>query len=132
MPHSDSVGIVAGGGAMQDMLPESLTGGALVAVAVAVLFIVVHVVALVAALTVIVVDAFAARLPSVQFSVCDPTAPVIVHPPVEVVQFTPPPAGNGSLKVTAIAVAGPRLVTTIVNTAVAPGVIEPPSGVFAI
>ena len=104
MPHSERVGICGGGGGTQVILPESFTDTALVALAVAVLFICVHAATLVAALTVTVTEAFGAKAPKLHAKTCVPIGPLTVQPAVAVVQFTPPPAGNGSLSVTALAV----------------------------
>jgi hypothetical protein len=104
MPHSERVGICGGGGGTQVILPESFTDTALVALAVAVLFICVHAATLVAALTVTVTEAFGAKAPKLHARTCAPIAPLTVQFGVVVVQFTPPPAGNGSLSVTALAV----------------------------
>src|SRR6187200_1173550 len=122
------------------MSPTSLTDGALLALAVPVLFILlfgaamrasaVHVCRVVTADTTTVVVKPAAAVPKLQLSTCAPTAPLIVQPAVAVVQVTPPPAGSGSLSVKAFAAPGPLFVTTIVNVAVAPAVIVPPSGVL--
>ena len=118
------------------MRPESLTCEALIALAVAVLFIAVQALLLVTAVTTAVKVAFTARLPgagTTQSSFCVPTAPVTVQPVVAVAQVTPPPAGSGSsVRVTPVAVPGPRLVTTMVKVAVAPARIVPASGVLAI
>src|SRR5215218_3228998 len=113
------------------MLPASLTDAALVAVAVAVLFMSAHWPSAVGAVTVALKAAPAARLPTLQFSVCAPTAPVTVQPAVTVPHVTPPPAGSGSLIATPVAVPGPLLVRTMLNVAVEPAVMTPASGVLA-
>src|SRR4029453_8874312 len=66
-------------GSTQVMRPESLTCEALIALAVAVLFIAVQALRLVAAVTTAVNVAFTAKLPgagTTQSSFCEPTAPV--------------------------------------------------------
>ena len=70
--------------------------------------------------------------PRVQVSVCAPGAPLIEQPAVLVCQFTPPPAGSGSVSTTAVAVPSPLLLTTMVNVAVSPALIVCPSGVLTI
>src|SRR4029079_6289783 len=118
---------------IQVMLPGLDTWLALVATAVAVLFMAAHCAALVTALTTAVNDAPSLKsVPRLQFNVCDPGDPVTLQPKLDVVQLTPPPAGSGSLSVALFATPGPRLVTTIVNVAVAPSMIVAPSGVFTI
>src|SRR5262249_26207937 len=88
----------------------------------------------VGAVTTAVNDAPCASVPTVQFNVCAPTAPVTLQFGVAVDHVTPvpPPAGSGSLIATPVAVPGPLLVTTMVNVAVSPAVIVVPSGVFTI
>src|SRR5580765_6752959 len=71
-----------------------------------------------------------ADTPTPQFSTCDPAAPLMLQFGVLVVHVTPPPDGSGSDSVTFFARPGPRLVTTIVNVAVAPATIVWLSGVF--
>src|SRR5437762_846747 len=100
--------LMSQGGIVQVIWPESLTWSALVATAVAVLFITVQAAGLVAAVTTAVKVAPCRKsTPKLQFSVCDPIEPLTVHPLVAVVQFTPPPAGSGSLTVPFFAFPGP-------------------------
>src|SRR6266536_1884496 len=113
------------------MLPGSDTGGLLVALAVARFGIVVHAWKLVTAVTTTVTDAPAAMSPKLQLSVCAPGAPLTLHPAEAVVQFTPPPAGSGSVSVTLLATPVPVLLTTMVNVAVSPALIVCPSGVLS-
>src|SRR5206468_504944 len=108
----------------------SLASAALVACAVARFGIVVHAWKLVSALTTTVADPPAARSPKLQDSDCAPGAPLTLHPADAVVQFTPPPAGSGSVRVTLVAVPVPVLLTTMVNVAVSPALIVCPSGVL--
>src|SRR6185295_2497107 len=122
------------------MWPSLFTDDALVEVTVATLSICWHLPRLVTALTVSVFEVFAAMSPSVHCSVCTPATTFTAHNcglVTGVVQVTPPPEGSGSLFVTAFAVPGPLLVTTMVNVAVSPAVIKPPvspgtSGLFTI
>src|SRR5437867_60192 len=114
------------------MLPGSLASGALVACAVARFGIVVHAWKLVTALTTTVTEAPAARSPKLQDNDCAPGAPLTLHPADAVVQFTPPPAGSGSVSVTLLATPVPVLLTTMVNVAVSPALIICPSGVLTI
>src|ERR1700675_488472 len=112
------------------MLPGSLTCAALVALALAVFGIAVHLPRLVTALTTAVNELPAVRLAIVQPSTWVPTGPVMLQPAVLVLQVPPPPAGSGSLIVTLVAVPGPLLVTTMVKVAVSPAVMAAPSGVL--
>src|SRR5437667_464144 len=112
------------------MLPGSETGGLLVALAVARFGIVVHAWKVVCALTTTVTDAPGAKSPKLQDSDCAPGAPLTLQPADAVVQFTPPPAGSGSVSVTLLATPGPALLTTMVNVAVSPAAIVCPSGVL--
>src|SRR5947207_2043592 len=114
------------------MQPPSLTGGLLVALAVAArLFITVHAVGVVSAVNTIVLTAPPTRSPKLQFSVCGGVA-VIAHPATAGVSahVTPPPTGNMSVTVTLFAVPSPALVNTIVKVSVSPAVMVVPSGVF--
>src|SRR5215831_5009035 len=78
----------------------------------------------------------AARDASVQFSVCDPTAPVIEHvaAPVAGTSIDQPaavvPAGSGSFTVTPVAVPGPELDTLMPNPSGSPAFTVPLSAVF--
>src|SRR5712691_3254123 len=110
------------------MRPGSLASGVLVECAVARFGIVVHACALVTAVTTTVTDAPAAKSPKLQDSDCAPGAPLTLHPADAVVQFTPPPAGSGSVSVTLLATPGPALLTTMVKVAVSPALITCPSG----
>src|SRR6266581_8022125 len=105
------------------MRPGSLTSGLLVACAVARFGIVVHAWKLVSALTTTVTDAPAAKSPKLQDSDCAPGAPLTLQPADAVVQFTPPPAGSGSVSVAFLSVPGPALLITMVKVAVSPALI---------
>src|SRR6185436_4053835 len=76
-------------GGLQVILPLSLTELALLALAVAVLFITVHACIDVTPVTTTVNVALSAKsTPRLQFRVCAPTAPVMVQPAVVVCQLT--------------------------------------------
>src|SRR5438309_677633 len=100
-------------GEVQVILPALVTCAALVATAAAVLSITVQWAELVAAVTTAVNVAFSANsTPRAQFNICDPTAPLTMHPEELVAHVTPPPPGSASVSVPFFAVPGPRLVTT--------------------
>jgi hypothetical protein len=93
---------------------------ALVATAVAVLSITAQWARLVTALTTAVKVAFSAKsTPRKQFSVCDPTFPLTVHPAEARHPSHPAATGSGSLNVPFFH-AWRELVTTMVNVAVLP------------
>src|SRR5437764_13423086 len=86
-------------GSTQVISPGSLTCEALMALAVAVLFIAVQALRLVAAVTTAVKVALCASEPMVQPKLCEPSSAarrLAVQPVVAVAQVTPPPTGSGS------------------------------------
>src|SRR5205807_2852146 len=68
------------------------------------------------------------RVPAkLQFSTWVPTGPVIAQPVTDglMLQFRSPPAGSGSVIVTAVAVPGPLLLTTMSKPMVSPALTGP-------
>jgi len=118
-------------GGVQVIEPGSDTCGLFTADATATFGIAAQWAALVAADTTMVTDVPEVRSPTLQLRTCG-LPPLTLQPEVPVDQVTPPPTGSVSVTVTARAVPGPVLLTTMVNVAVAPGAIVAPSGVFEI
>ena len=78
--------------------------------------------------------AFGAMAPNEHCNVWLPTAPVIEQPATAglIDQFTPLPAGSGSLTVTFVAVPAPVFETTIVKPIASPALTDAASAVFVI